>query len=183
MNRPRGWGRSWWKRRILEIPGTPSQPGRAHGHRASLRIRAPGNAPLIWPKFFSPTTARPRWKSRSSWPTNSPAGRGETRQPKFLSLDGAYHGDTVGAVCLGHIDLFHKAYARTAVQIRQGHVAVLLSLPVQPRQARARRRPRISQVQLGMCRPGGAEIRERRRNAATRTPHSSSSRSCKARRE
>lgn len=31
--------------------------------------------------------------------------------PKFLSLAGAYHGDTVGAVSLGHIDLFHKAYA------------------------------------------------------------------------
>jgi adenosylmethionine---8-amino-7-oxononanoate aminotransferase len=31
-------------------------------------------------------------------------------QPKFLSLKGAYHGDTVGAVSLGHIDLFHKAY-------------------------------------------------------------------------
>jgi adenosylmethionine-8-amino-7-oxononanoate aminotransferase len=30
--------------------------------------------------------------------------------PKFLSLDGAYHGDTIGAVSLGHIDLFHKAY-------------------------------------------------------------------------
>jgi adenosylmethionine-8-amino-7-oxononanoate aminotransferase len=26
-------------------------------------------------------------------------------------LDGAYHGDTVGAVGLGHIDLFHKAYS------------------------------------------------------------------------
>ena len=37
-----------------------------------------------------------------------------TREPKakplFLSLDGAYHGDTIGAVSLGHIDLFHKAY-------------------------------------------------------------------------
>lgn len=31
-------------------------------------------------------------------------------KPKFLSLQGAYHGDTVGAVALGHIDLFHKAY-------------------------------------------------------------------------
>ena len=31
-------------------------------------------------------------------------------QPKFLSLDGAYHGDTIGAVSLGHIDLFHQAY-------------------------------------------------------------------------
>jgi len=31
--------------------------------------------------------------------------------PKFLSLEGAYHGDTIGAVSLGHIDLFHKAYS------------------------------------------------------------------------
>ena len=32
-------------------------------------------------------------------------------EPKFLSLAGAYHGDTVGAVSLGHIDLFHKSYS------------------------------------------------------------------------
>jgi adenosylmethionine-8-amino-7-oxononanoate aminotransferase len=38
------------------------------------------------------------------------ARRTGRRKPKFLSLDGAYHGDTVGAVSLGHIDLFHKAY-------------------------------------------------------------------------
>jgi adenosylmethionine-8-amino-7-oxononanoate aminotransferase len=31
-------------------------------------------------------------------------------QPRFLSLAGAYHGDTIGAVSLGHVDLFHKAY-------------------------------------------------------------------------
>jgi adenosylmethionine-8-amino-7-oxononanoate aminotransferase len=33
------------------------------------------------------------------------------KRPKFLSLQGAYHGDTVGAVSVGHIDLFHKSYA------------------------------------------------------------------------
>jgi adenosylmethionine-8-amino-7-oxononanoate aminotransferase len=33
------------------------------------------------------------------------------KRPKFLSLAGAYHGDTVGAVSLGHIDLFHKSWA------------------------------------------------------------------------
>ncbi|HUA68018.1 MAG TPA: aminotransferase class III-fold pyridoxal phosphate-dependent enzyme [Candidatus Saccharimonadales bacterium] len=32
-------------------------------------------------------------------------------KPKFLSLEGAYHGDTVGAVALGHIDLFHRSYS------------------------------------------------------------------------
>src|SRR6202041_927247 len=31
--------------------------------------------------------------------------------PRFLSLSSAYHGDTIGAVSLGHIDRFHKAYA------------------------------------------------------------------------
>jgi adenosylmethionine-8-amino-7-oxononanoate aminotransferase len=36
---------------------------------------------------------------------------GRSRQPKFISLDSAYHGDTIGAVSLGHIDLFHKNFA------------------------------------------------------------------------
>jgi adenosylmethionine---8-amino-7-oxononanoate aminotransferase len=36
--------------------------------------------------------------------------RGPKLKPRFLSLDGAYHGDTIGAVALGHINLFHKAY-------------------------------------------------------------------------
>ena len=42
-----------------------------------------------------------------------PVGRASSRaaEPKFLSLAGAYHGDTVGAVSLGHIDLFHKSYS------------------------------------------------------------------------
>ena len=31
-------------------------------------------------------------------------------KPKFLSMDGAYHGDTIGAASLGHIDLFHRTY-------------------------------------------------------------------------
>jgi adenosylmethionine-8-amino-7-oxononanoate transaminase len=35
---------------------------------------------------------------------------GRHRKPRFLSLKGAYHGDTVGATSLGHVDLFHAAY-------------------------------------------------------------------------
>ena len=38
--------------------------------------------------------------------------RGKKSRPRFLSLDGAYHGDTIGAVSLGHVDLFHQAYGR-----------------------------------------------------------------------
>ena len=33
------------------------------------------------------------------------------KRPRFLSLEGAYHGDTIGAASLGHIDLFHKSFA------------------------------------------------------------------------
>ena len=36
---------------------------------------------------------------------------GRSKKPGFLSLADAYHGDTLGAVSLGHIGLFHKAYA------------------------------------------------------------------------
>jgi adenosylmethionine-8-amino-7-oxononanoate aminotransferase len=36
---------------------------------------------------------------------------GRARRPRFLCLDNAYHGDTVGAVSLGHIDLFHASYS------------------------------------------------------------------------
>jgi adenosylmethionine-8-amino-7-oxononanoate transaminase len=39
------------------------------------------------------------------------ARRTGSKRPRFLSLEGAYHGDTVGAVSLGHIDLFHKTYS------------------------------------------------------------------------
>ncbi len=36
--------------------------------------------------------------------------RGPDHKPRFLSMQGAYHGDTVGAVSVGHISLFHAAY-------------------------------------------------------------------------
>ena len=36
--------------------------------------------------------------------------RGATHRRKFVAFAGAYHGDTIGAVSLGGIDLFHAAY-------------------------------------------------------------------------
>lgn len=36
--------------------------------------------------------------------------RGEARKQRFLKLSGAYHGDTVGAVSVGGIPLFHEIY-------------------------------------------------------------------------
>lgn len=37
---------------------------------------------------------------------------GRSKQPRFLTLQNAYHGDTLGAVSLGHIDLFHQQFSR-----------------------------------------------------------------------
>ena len=45
--------------------------------------------------------------------------RGAKAKPRFLSLAGAYHGDTIGAVSLGHIDLFHRAYGGMLFQTDQ----------------------------------------------------------------
>jgi adenosylmethionine-8-amino-7-oxononanoate aminotransferase len=49
--------------------------------------------------------------TRRTRSAGGPTAAAPKRRPRFLSLAGAYHGDTVGAVALGHIDLFHKSYA------------------------------------------------------------------------
>ena len=36
--------------------------------------------------------------------------RGERRRTRFIALGNAYHGDTIGAVSVGGIDLFHRLY-------------------------------------------------------------------------
>lgn len=36
--------------------------------------------------------------------------RGESKKNRFISFKNAYHGDTLGAVSVGGIDLFHEAY-------------------------------------------------------------------------
>lgn len=34
-----------------------------------------------------------------------------SKRPRFLSIDHAYHGDTIGAVSVGQVDLFHQSFA------------------------------------------------------------------------
>lgn len=38
------------------------------------------------------------------------ANRGESRKQSFIRLENAYHGDTIGAVSVGGIPLFHQVY-------------------------------------------------------------------------
>lgn len=49
--------------------------------------------------------------TRRARSADSLSAKRKAAEPKFLSLAGAYHGDTVGAVALGHIDLFHRNYS------------------------------------------------------------------------
>lgn len=36
---------------------------------------------------------------------------GETKKTKFITLKNGYHGDTVGAISIGDIDLYHRVYS------------------------------------------------------------------------
>jgi adenosylmethionine---8-amino-7-oxononanoate aminotransferase len=87
--------------------------------RASSRAGSSGASPHLNKVFFSDdgsTAMEVALKLAYEFTrrTRSKAvGRASSRasQPRFLSLDGASHGDTVGSVSAGHIDLFHKAYS------------------------------------------------------------------------
>ena len=64
------------------------------------------------PASSTPTAARPRSRSRSRW-RSSTGSRRRSRSPSrtsFVCLENAYHGDTVGSVSVGGIDLFHSLY-------------------------------------------------------------------------
>lgn len=52
--------------------------------------------------------------------------RGQTGRTRFAALRGAYHGDTLGAVSVGSIDLFHQVYRPLLFD------AVALPAPVTP---------------------------------------------------
>ncbi|MCX6903363.1 MAG: aminotransferase class III-fold pyridoxal phosphate-dependent enzyme, partial [Verrucomicrobia bacterium] len=90
--------------RLVQLANPRSQNRRGHPWPAGLR------PPPLAKVFFSDdgsTALEVALKLAYEFARRS----GRSRQPVFLSLDGAYHGDTVGAVSLGHVDLFHKAYA------------------------------------------------------------------------
>jgi adenosylmethionine-8-amino-7-oxononanoate aminotransferase len=59
------------------------------------------------------------------------AQRGESARTRFVCLENAYHGDTIGAVSVGGIDLFHSVYHPLlfdSLQARAGDAEHLESL-------------------------------------------------------
>src|SRR5436190_8963475 len=78
--------------------------------QSSIQRRGEDTAPCLAKAFFSDdgsTAMEVALKLAYEFTRRS----GRSQKPRFLSLDGAYHGDTVGAVSLGHIDRFHQAYS------------------------------------------------------------------------
>jgi adenosylmethionine---8-amino-7-oxononanoate aminotransferase len=67
------------------------------------------NRPLQWVFFSDDGSTAMEAALKMAWQFALRTGR--SAKPKFLSLDSAYHGDTVGAMSLGHIDLFHRSHA------------------------------------------------------------------------
>ncbi len=45
-----------------------------------------------------------------AWQYHRQSGEGGVERDLFVGLSGAYHGDTIGSVSLGQIDLFHSVY-------------------------------------------------------------------------
>jgi adenosylmethionine-8-amino-7-oxononanoate aminotransferase len=64
--------------------------------------------PLRWVFFSDDGSTAMEAALKMAWQFSLRTGR--SPRPKFLSLRSAYHGDTVGAMSLGHIDLFHRAH-------------------------------------------------------------------------
>ncbi len=97
--------------RLVKITANGSHVADSNGHRPpKFNAKAKTANPQLAKVFFSDdgsTALEVALKLAYEFTRRT---RGAKSKPRLLSLDGAYHGDTIGAVSLGHIDLFHKAY-------------------------------------------------------------------------
>lgn len=88
--------------------GLANEPASLLAEKLVHAAKLPGHVPHLTKVFFSDdgsTAMEVALKLAFEY-----SRRTGLKKPRFLSLDGAYHGDTIGAVSLGHIDLFHSAY-------------------------------------------------------------------------
>jgi adenosylmethionine-8-amino-7-oxononanoate aminotransferase len=94
--------------RLIQLANVPAASANSKAAKASRKSGTPP-LPTLQKAFFSDNGSTAMEVALKLAFEFSRRTRG-TKKPRFLSLQGGYHGDTVGAVSLGHIDLFHKAY-------------------------------------------------------------------------
>ena len=98
MNRPVCWRKNW--------SSAANSKSKNHGQKlAKVFFSDDGSTAL---EVALKLAYQFSWRVRS---VSCPNVLMKKYPPRFLSLEGAYHGDTVGAVSLGHIDLFHKSFS------------------------------------------------------------------------
>jgi len=92
---------------LLGLAGTPSIL--LARRLAELLERIPGETPGLTRTFYSDsgsTAVEVALKMAFQWQQQS----GHTHRTRFAALEQAYHGDTIGSVSVGGIDLFHQIY-------------------------------------------------------------------------
>ncbi len=92
---------------LLGLAGTPSII--LARRLAELLERIGGEQPALSRTFYSDsgsTAVEVALKMAFQWQQQS----GHLRRTRFAALDQAYHGDTIGSVSVGGIDLFHEIY-------------------------------------------------------------------------
>ncbi len=89
--------------------GLANEPGSLLAARLAALAGYAKTRKLKWVFFSDDGSTAMEAALKMAWQFTLRAGRGPS--PKFLSMESAYHGDTVGAMSLGHIDLFHKTHA------------------------------------------------------------------------
>jgi adenosylmethionine-8-amino-7-oxononanoate aminotransferase len=100
--------------------GLSHRPGIELAHRL-VELAPPGLARVFYSDSGSTATEIALKMAFQYWQQ-----RGEERRTKFVSLRMAYHGDTIGSVSVGGIDLFHSLYRPLlfdALHAEPGHAA------------------------------------------------------------
>ena len=92
----------------------------AHSTMLGLTHPARSSSPGAWPSIAPPGSRACFYSDSGSTATEialkmafqlwQQRGGGEARRTRFISLRDAYHGDTIGSVSVGGIDLFHATY-------------------------------------------------------------------------
>ena len=89
--------------------GLTHEPAARLAQELLVYLHRPGNSPALSRVFFSDDGST-AMEAGLKMIVQGFAQTGQTERTEFISPEGAYHGDTVGAMSVGKSDLFHRHY-------------------------------------------------------------------------